>query len=464
MEPAEQHRELPLVHADRAQVLAELTVEHNRMLRSVSKTVRTALGTESPANFHVVHGRRPAGTEAQQRDSMLAALALQCGQHALVSISLRDFLVDPHFIDRRSQQGAPRLAAVLRRCKRLRSLNLCDARINVWTEIGTALVECAELERLNVSGCALREQAEDLAVALHAASRLTELHLARNMLGLENLRWITAALPRCTALRYLTLSDNRLCNSAGPCLAGALPLLPSLEELDLSRNRLGDAFVAALAPALRHCRKLQELSLASNSLDPASADTLSLRENHCASLRYLDLRENFLQIEGLGFFASRSFGAGLSHLDLGRNFIRWPNDPVPQACSAQDLPHIYGLVHLLLCNNCLGNTFMRTLVRELPRCRSLELLDLTNTHVSDAGVAGLPAVIPQCRRLARLLLAGEHNKFSGATSAAIRRAWEDSRASIEWDEGGGVFGDGTDGLRLNRAQDTEAAAGLLPAA
>ena len=54
-----EHPELPLVHTDRARLVAAHTAERNHLLRRVSKTVRTALGTETPAHFRVTRSTWP---------------------------------------------------------------------------------------------------------------------------------------------------------------------------------------------------------------------------------------------------------------------------------------------------------------------------------------------------------------------------------------------------------------------
>ena len=419
-----EHPELPLVHTDRVRLVAEHTAERNRLLRRVSKTVRAALGTETPAHFRVDPEHMADGTEAERRESLLAELAMQCGEHKLVSIELAGFALDPRASDTVSPRGAPRLAAVLRRCERLRLLDVNGCLIVRWTEIADALAFCPRLQHLDASNCDMRGQTHHLARALHSTPALETLSLRGNLLMEVHLRAICAALPQCTRLRELSLAENRLSNGSGALLAAALPLCPRLESVDLSRNMFGDAFAEALAPALPLCRVLRQLDLSRNGLEPGAADALSQGQNWSASLRHLSLQGNRLEAEGLAFFTARGFGGGLTHLNLAGNYIRWPQQA---ACLAHDLPLMRGLTFLALSENRLGDRFMAALVAELAHCPALEVLDLANTHVSDAGVQGLPLALPQCTRLARLILTGFFNRLSTATTAAIQRAWTETR-------------------------------------
>jgi len=378
-----------------------------------------------------------ANSNAERRADLLTRLEADCNRYTLVSIEMPDFVLDPEQLDNQDSpgpeeaRGAPRLAAVLRRCPDLECLNLSHTGVTIWREIGLALPSCPRLQRadfsrnqhvppaagsifqglaragaialtdLNFSDCNLRDGARQVSDVMQACTALTKLNVSGNKLEgplLMHLTHITNALPHCPSLLHLDLSKNYLTGDAVGTLVQNLPLCTSLQHLNLSYNcfsQFNDA--ATLAPGLVLCRELRHLNLQAN---------------------------RYLASSGLWVLARAGVFRNLTHLNFSQ--CRITESTETRAVQVVhifilELPRCTRLVHLNLSHNRLGDTFVEGVVRALPACAALTDLQLENTSITDRGVQGLAGVIPQCPGLLRLNLTG--NAFTPDTVAGMRVAW-----------------------------------------
>ena len=425
------HPDLPLAHNDMVRRIAELTPARNRDLHNTSRGVRAAMGTNTPYEFRVNGNNEPEIEYPEKRDRILNFLERESTRHSLTSITIRNFELDPRIFERPPPvaveiPGAPRLAAVLRRCPRLQSLNLSGNQIRGWGAIAEALAFCPLLVTLDVSDCHLKYHAQAFATCMYASTALTTLNLSGIQLShLPNVRCITDALQQCISLQHLDLSNNALSNESAPLLARALPHCTKLQHLDLSDNRLRDDAGADLAQLLTELPMLEHLNLSSNYLGANSADNLAWALPRCMALTYVNLQDNRIGQHGVFAFGNNHVGTRLTYLNLSHNEIN-----IPVEYTYGSMLDVHSLIHIILNGNRLGDNYVRNLLYELPRCTALTDLDLRYTSVGDVGLQTLPEVIRQCPLMTRIRLYG-NDRISEKTKIRIRDAWHEQHGSTD---------------------------------
>ena len=312
------HADNPLLSPEVAPVIARhIPPRQHPFLHQTSKAVRAAMGVTTPAEFRANGHQQPNRTE-----QILTLLEARCAQYSLHSISIIGVYLDIPYGEYPSR--APRLAAVLRRCPHLTSLNLTGTRITQWPDIAEALPSCPHLEHLDVTHCYLRHYTDHFAPCMSAVTGLTKLNLSGNSLFREGqLHWVTDALPQCTRLHHLDLSSNGLTMAHAALLELVLPQCPSLQHLNLHQNLFGDASAPHIAWALTTCPRLHHLDLSRNIFDIGSAEELAWALPQCLSLRHLNLSDNVLGVAGIRVFGQNNVGRGLTYLDLSYNQIDW---------------------------------------------------------------------------------------------------------------------------------------------
>lgn len=387
------------------------------------------MSTKTPYEFHVNGNNESQIEYPEKRDNILTFLERESTRHSLTSITIRNFKLDPldptHYTVV-EDPGAPRLAAVLRRCPRLHSLNLSGNQIRDWGAIAEALAFCPLLVTLDVSNCHLNYHARAFATCMYASTALTTLNLSGIQLSnLPNLRCITDALQQCISLQHLNLANNSLSNESAPLLALALPHCTKLQHLDLSDNSLRDETGAHLAQPLTELPMLEHLNLASNYLGATSADYLAWALPRCMALTYVNLQDNRIGQDGVLVFGNNRVGTRLTYLNLSYNEIN-----IPVEYTYGSMLYVHSLIHIILNGNRLGDNYVRNLLYELPLCTALTDLDLRYTSVGDVGLQTLPEVIRQCPLLTRIRLYG-NDRISEQTKILIRDAWHQQHGSTD---------------------------------
>ena len=420
-----------VVDSDKAQLMAR-TSKH---LQGVFKTPGAALkGARLPFRVKCTSYITPETTTRNQRKiAMLHDLERRSTEYTLTSIDVRHFeLVDKSLVFPRTDPRVESLAASLRKCPALETLTLKYTGVTDWTDIGNALANCTQLERVHIEAgsiafwhdrstfehvfrgialsphltdlsfgkCDLREVSASLAALLPVYVALTRLDLSSNDLGTGNNGIagfpVLLALAQCPRLQHLDLSSNQLFDDAGDALEVALPRCTSLTHLDLSRNRFRDLnnFLRSLSQLTR----LRHLSLTHiHGLSHGALSNL-FTQGGCALLTSLDVSYCNVWVSN---HDEGSYQAPLVHcMSLCTN-----------------------LTALRLAGNRLGDFVGHLLCTTvLPACTSLTLLDLADTRLSEHGVRDLAPKFKTCPKLVFLDL--HNNNIDDEGKDQIRRRWD----------------------------------------
>ena len=304
------------------------------------------------------------------------------------------------------------------------------------------------------------EEAAALCVALAAASSLTSLDLAGNLIGVEGALALAACLPH-TQLKSLAVADNVLLGrflsdkerayqaasdgSTRPADCGGVTALLrataacALQRLDLSYNHLGDEGAAALADAFACSGGSHgglSLLLGFSKLTPAAAQRLAAAlRRPCGggrlALGALDLRNNTLQAAGAAALArslavSPDDGATLAvaRLSLMNNHVgiegaRAVAAALSRAPGSTCNPF---LRELDLSSNCLGAGGVAALAPLLENegdgALGLHSLLLHRNNAGDEGTAALCVPLAKNTHLRQLRLSNNHVHSAGAMALA----------------------------------------------
>jgi len=102
---------------------------------------------------------------------------------------------------------------------------------------------------------------------------------------------LSAALPYCTRLTALELSDNRITSDGFASLCRCLPSCTALSRLALDTNLLRNVGVELLSQVLPRCFCLKSLDLRNNQIGKLGVDRLACCR-YPTHLRFIDLRGN----------------------------------------------------------------------------------------------------------------------------------------------------------------------------
>ena len=294
------------------------------------------------------------------------------------------------------------------------SRNPCIRGVEPAVKLGAVLRSLLSLEKLDLSGCPLGEDAMyALAEPLRFMKCLTHLNLSNCSLGTGGARAFAAAIPGIGKLEVLRLSDNDIGESGAVALAQAFHSLVRLVQCDIDHNPLGDVGAAALLSAgLSRCVLLTALNVRACGISAsgASAEALVAVISSAVSLRSLDASENTL--------------GGPSTAAI---------------CDA--LRHVPSLLTLSLAGCALGDTGLRALAAVFRRgaLPSLVSLDLARNSISDASAPALCDALLRGTPALAVLRIGD-NAFTNATSGAIAGIARLSPALCELETGGCRFG------------------------
>jgi len=189
------------------------------------------------ASSPLMRDLRFSGTRTTRAGSLVIAESIAAHLTHLVTLDLADNLFGVN--------GAALLAAAIRKCPQLASLNLRDCSL---TDAGFALVSGAVVEsaspltKLDVSGNELTRAANWRPLVASTAATLEYLGAEENEFGNGGARRLAAALLASPPLRLATLllASNEIADRGATALAAALAPLAALATLEFNGNALGD--------------------------------------------------------------------------------------------------------------------------------------------------------------------------------------------------------------------------------
>ncbi|KAJ1446920.1 hypothetical protein M885DRAFT_451953 [Pelagophyceae sp. CCMP2097] len=213
------------------------------------------------ASSPLMRDLRFSGTRTTRAGSLVIAESIAAHLTHLVTLDLADNLFGVN--------GAALLAAAIRKCPQLASLNLRDCSLtdagagrDRFTPPGFALVSGAVVEsaspltKLDVSGNELTRAANWRPLVASTAATLEYLGAEENEFGNGGARRLAAALLASPPLRLATLllASNEIADRGATALAAALAPLAALATLEFNGNALGDdaleAFTSLFADVL----------------------------------------------------------------------------------------------------------------------------------------------------------------------------------------------------------------------
>ncbi|MDP2438370.1 MAG: COR domain-containing protein, partial [archaeon] len=248
------------------------------------------------------------------------------------------------------------------------------------------------LRRLSLEASPLGDRG---AAALAARlANVSELVVALCDIGPEGVASLAAAMEsagHCGALQVLNLTGNRVGDSGCQALALALRGNNSLRQLVLDSNRISPVGVAALASGLRQNSALQVLSMDRNFLGVSAALLIQ---------RGRDERDEVEQEKG-DEEEEKGVPSGLRELSLSSSGLGMEG----MIAVFEALMHNTHLQVLLLrAQDPFSIASSEALETALMRHPSLQLLDLSSTHLRSHGVASLTRALSSggCRALSVL--------------------------------------------------------------
>jgi len=254
--------------------------------------------------------------------------------------------------------------------------------------LGDLLRRSKFLVALDVSGTAIGEGLEAVAIGLASNRSLLQIGLSRNGIRGKTLLPLCKLLPQSRLMR-LSVAGNPLGREGVEVLCSSLSTSDRfpLRLLDISDSRIGFVGSEVVFDAVSRNMKLHTLLMSRNAIGDAPNPALAgfLCDN--SQLRHLDLSDCGLRGNGM-----MAIGQG-----LGRN---------------------HSLETLVLARNALGTSDQQehftALAAGLKKNSALKQLDLSNTRLSDDAVAVLCEAIWTHTSLAQLLLKGNDIRDRGA--------------------------------------------------
>ncbi|KDQ62641.1 hypothetical protein JAAARDRAFT_122123 [Jaapia argillacea MUCL 33604] len=237
-------------------------------------------------------------------------------------------------------------------------------------------------------------------------TKLEEIHLGGNTIGVEAAQALAEVLQKATAIKVADFADiftGRLITEiplALSSLCDALIDKTSLVEINLSDNAFGGRSVEPMIPFLTKNRNFQILRLNNNGLGPAGgaaiADALlqsallSKKEGKQSNLKTVICGRNRLE-NGSATAWAEAFAAhgNLLEVKMPQNGIRMEGI-VALAGGLAKCPH---LQHLDLQDNTFSAQGAKAMAKALPSWTNLETLNFSDCVLSDSGE--IPPVIEE---------------------------------------------------------------------
>ena len=206
-----------------------------------------------------------------------------------------------------------------------------------------------------------------LSVAIEHNSKLHTLDIAQNPdIGGSGMKVLADTIKHCSRLHTLMLGHNKIGPDGAVVLAGAIKCCSNLHTLDVGYNDLGDDGMKVLANALKHCSCLHTLIVSGNEVEEGGIQALAGAIKYHSKLQVLDIS------------------------------ARGKNDGVVALADA--IKCCSNFHTLIINNNHLAESDIKTLAKALTKCSNLRVLDISHNY----GVQGLTNIMKRCRKLQSL--------------------------------------------------------------
>ena len=306
-----------------------------------------------------------------------------------------------------TQEAGEALASVIIHNTRLEELHLHTNSLGIGTvKVAKALQHITTLKILDLSNNNIPQEAcEELALAIESNKFLTKLSLSLNNLQFSA-NVILKSLATITTLIMLDLNNNQITQEAGEALASVIIHNTRLEELHLHTNSLGIGTVK-VAKALQHITTLKIHDLSNNNIPQEACEELALAIESNKFLTKLSLSLNNLQFSANVILKSLATITTLIMLDLSNNQI---TQEAGEAL-ASVIIHNTRLEELHLHTNSLGIGTVKV-AKALQHITTLKILDLSNNNIPQEACEELALAIESNKFLTKLSLSLNNLQFS----------------------------------------------------
>ena len=295
-------------------------------------------------------------------------------------------------------------------CKELTSLVLAfdNTQSDIVKTIVSDLVQLRKLEKLTLQHCSKTTEPmhEELCAALTQIPELRNLHLDVPPMQAPELRAVLYAIAKCTKLKVLGLTGQRIAHTGEGFLEAVIDNKP-LQVLNLSNNRLDKQAMRRLEPLLLN---IEELDLSSNDLQEGGGVHLATK---ITSIKVLNLANNRIWPDGIeNLFAGSTGPCALRVLCLNNNSIM----TLGLRTLANSATRLVCLESLSLQNNSISPRGGEAVLQLLAQCTALSELCLAWNNLNSSIQEELLPVLPTCTTLVRLDLHGNNMAREQVTS------------------------------------------------
>lgn len=269
------------------------------------------------------------------------------------------------------------------------------------------------LTDLQLSNCGLDGRLAGIATSLHAA-KLQKLNLMGNKVG-EDAQALGELLTHLVGLTELNLSYCNLDGAGLGCLDAGLRSLTHLEALHLRNNKLASAGAAVLSGTVGQLQRLRRLDVRLCQLGAEDAAGLAPTLSQLSSLEALEFGDHALTVAFVCALDGTTRLYSLRHLRLERAGI----DEGLMQRFAQGLAHLQDLQVLSLCNNSFGLRGAKALGAALGSLQKLRELHLSTCVLDEACMKELYPAIGQLLDLESLNVMGNEVVTEGAKQLSV---------------------------------------------
>ena len=306
-----------------------------------------------------------------------------------------------------SQESGEALAFVIMHNTRLEELYLDSNNLGIGTlKVARSLQHITTVKVLSFNNNIPQEASEELALAIKSNKQLEKLSLIDNNLHSSAIV-ILNSLATITTLTVLVLNNNQIPHEAGDALASVIMHNTRLEELYLRSNNLGIGTVK-VAKSLQHITTVKILSLSSNNIPQEASEELALAIESNQLLKKLWISNNNLHSSAIVFLNSLATITTLTVLDLSNNQI--PHEAGEALASV--IMHNTRLEELYLHSNNLGIGTVK-IAKSLQHITTLKMLSLGSNSIPQEASEELALAI-ESNQLLKKLWVSNNNLHSSA--------------------------------------------------
>ena len=298
------------------------------------------------------------------------------------------------------QEAGEALASVIMHNKRLEGLHLHSNNLGIGIlKVAKALQHIITLKMLNLSNNNIPQEAsEDLALAIKSNKQLEVLWLDNNNLQFSA-NIILNSLTTITTLTVLGLNNNQISQETDEALASVIMHNTRLEELYLDSNNLGIGTVKVVKYLQHITTRLRVLSLDNNNIPPEASEELALAIKSNEQLKKLWLIDNNLQFSANIILNSLATITTLTVLDLS-------NNQIPQEAGealASVIMHNTGLEELHFDSNNLDIGTVKV-AQALQHITTLKILNMDKNNIPQGACNELALAIKSNKHLKEIRL------------------------------------------------------------